>query len=136
MLTKSRRHIPVSASMVWALIGDFWNLAAWMPGVARVSAIGSGVGGIRHCETQLGVFEERLDAQSHYIQDYSVLRGSLGVQNYRARLRLRPLAQGCVVVWLSCFERAEGVSPEAARRTIRTIHRAGLDGIEQHFLGF
>ena len=135
MRTGARRRISAPPSTAWRLIGDFSQLAAWMPGVIDVAMRGSGIGAVRVCRTVRGVFEERLEAEARWSHEYAIVSGDLGVRSYRARLSVRQCddADGCMIFWVARFDPATGVAPETARRTVIGLQRAGLDAIERHF---
>ncbi|GGC65117.1 SRPBCC family protein [Chelatococcus reniformis] len=118
------------ATEVWALIGDFGGVAAWLPGIEAVTLTGQGIGAIRVCRTAAGTFRERLTAAETQSCRYVIDAGPLPVSRYEATLSVGPWAGGthCRVVWTSTFT-ADGVDDGAARRRVERIFLAGLGGL-------
>ncbi len=131
----SERDLSAPAAAVWALIGDFAAVDAWMPGV-RVVAVERYDGVERRtCDTALGRFREQAVALGAMSCTYVITDGPLPVSNYEATLAVvgRPDARQCKVVWRSTFSPRPETGETDARRLVEGIHRAGLGALVKRF---
>jgi carbon monoxide dehydrogenase subunit G len=127
--------LPVSADIVWSVVGQFNALAQWHPAVekseekqekgARIRTLNL-VGG--------GVIAERLenadnDARSY---SYSIQDSPLPVENYRARITVRADNVGCAVEWSSEFE-PKGVTEGDATAAIQGIYEMGFENLRKMY---
>jgi uncharacterized protein YndB with AHSA1/START domain len=122
------------AATVWAVVGDFGGIAAWLPGIEAVTLEGRGVGAIRVCRTSFGIFRERLTAAQRHSCRYVIDAGPVPVRDYEATLAVEPWAGGthCRVVWASSFA-AVDVDDAEARRRIERIYAAGFGALRVRF---
>jgi len=129
--------LPVSARMVWGVIGGFNNLAQWHPGVVKSEEVREGAATIRRLTLRGGGamverLEETDDRKRTYT--YSILEGPLPVAGYSARLHVEesPDGKSCTVEWSSAFEPAGAAEPEAVK-LVRGIYEAGFDSLRKMF---
>lgn len=127
---------PVSADVLWSLIGSFNGVPEWHPAVessdvaeeggARVRTLGL-VGGAKLVERL-----ENLDNGAR-VMEYSILSaGPLPIANYKARIQVDPEGAGCRVTWSSEFE-AQGAPASEAEAAIRGIYEAGFENLKKMF---
>lgn len=129
--------LPVSARMVWDVIGGFNNLAKWHPAVAKSEETKEGAATIRRLTLHGGgTIVERLEAQDDEKRTYtySILAGPLPVAGYKASLHVEdtPDGKSCTVEWSSAFE-PPGASEPEAMKVIRGIYEAGFDNLRKMF---
>lgn len=128
--------LPVPAAEVWALIGDFFRLDLWHPGVESSEKVELEGELYRHVRAKGGAtFLEKLEAQDDRMQRYSIAESGLPVENYLATLtcfdREEPGAEGCRVYWSASFDSDH---PEADE-IIAGIFESGLRGLRDRFGG-
>lgn len=131
---------------VWAVAGDFANLAAWHPLVANSTGKGgNGAGAERTVELKSGgSIVEGLDEYDAAGHSYTYRLGkenaeALPVSSYSATLTVKPAGEGgSEVVWKTSFYRAdtgnypvEGRDDAAAIAAMSAFFRKGLDGLKQ-----
>jgi mxaD protein len=129
---------------VWALIGDFHQLAQWHPLVESSGGEGSNdTGATRELKLAGGKLVERLDRHKDQAMRYGyrVLHENaqaLPVSFYSATLSVRAAGEGSEVLWRGMFYRAdtsnypsEGMNDEAGRKALSDFFRAGLDNLNQ-----
>lgn len=128
---------------VWALIGDFHQLAKWHPLVEGSDGDGGNeTGATRELSLSGGKLVERLDRHNDQAMRYGyrVLHENvqaLPVSFYSATLSLRAADKGTEVLWRGMFYRAdtsnypaEGMTDEAGRAALAGFFRAGLDSLQ------
>ena len=129
-------QLPVSASHVWGLIGDFNGLDRWHPAVEASQLEGEGIGSVRTMNVVGGVkiVEELKDYQDGASYSYSILEGPIPVKDYLSKLSVSAdvAGTGSVVTWEGTFE-ADDVPDEIAETAIRDIYLSGLIALEKHF---
>lgn len=131
--------LPVSADMVWTMIGQFNGLPSWHPAIEKSEETREGETTIRKLTLAGGggtVTErlERLDdgARSY---TYSIVSGPIPVANYTATIKV--IADGpmsCTVEWSSEFD-PEGVGENEAVDAIRGIYEAGMENLKKMYGG-
>ena len=129
--------LPVSARMVWNVIGGFNNLARWHPAVAKSEETKEGVATVRRLTLQGGgTIVERLEGKddTKRTYTYSILGGPLPVAGYKASLHVEENEGGrsCTVEWSSEFDPA-GASESEAVKAIRRIYEAGFNNLGKMF---
>ncbi|KXF75076.1 MxaD protein [Paramesorhizobium deserti] len=137
--------IAASPEAIWAVIGDFANLAAWHPLVVNCTGTGgNGAGAERSIELKDGgrIAEglDEYDAAGH-AYSYRLAKENveaLPVSSYSATLSVRSEGGSSEVVWKASFYRAdtgnypaEGRDDAAATEAMKAFFRAGLDNLEQ-----
>jgi Polyketide cyclase / dehydrase and lipid transport len=129
--------LPVSARVVWGVIGGFNNLAQWHPGVVKSEEVKEGGATTRRLTLQGGgTIVERLEEIDDRTRTYtySIVEGPLPVAGYTARLHVEESHDGrsCTVEWSSAFEPAGAAEPEAVK-LVRRIYEAGFDSLRKMF---
>lgn len=129
--------LPVSARMVWNVIGGFNNLSKWHPAVAKSEETKEGVATVRRLTLHGGgTIVERLEGtdDTKRTYTYSILGGPLPVAGYKASLHVEENEDGrsCTVEWSSEFEPA-GASESEAVKAIRGIYEAGFNNLRKMF---
>lgn len=131
---------------IWAVIGDFANLAAWHPLVVNSTGTGGNdTGAERTIELKSGgrITEglDEYDAAGH-AYSYRLAKENvevLPVSSYSATLSVRPAGEGgSEVVWKASLYRAdtgnyppEGRDDAAATAAMKAFFRTGLDNLKQ-----
>ena len=105
---------PAPAARIWAILADFGAFLDWAYTHANgtIEVEGDGVGMVRHLDMGNGPMGERLDRLDHDSRTlaYSLAYGDpLGMDQYRARVRVEELEEGrSLLHWTGEFS-----SPEA-----------------------
>jgi carbon monoxide dehydrogenase subunit G len=107
------QEIRASAESVWPVVSDFVRIDRFMPGLEKVEADGTGIGAVRTITVTGGnQIRERLESFDPQARSfsYSILPGTLPVQNYLATVRLADSGAGrCRITWSARFD-APGMS--------------------------
>lgn len=135
----SSTELPVPASTVWAVIGNFNSLPDWHPAVEKSELKKEDGGTLRKLSLMGGgTIEEKLEQidDKERLYTYSIVSGPLPVTNYTATLRVRgnDTGSGCTVEWSSEFE-AQGAPESAAVEAISGIYEAGFENLKKMFGG-
>jgi carbon monoxide dehydrogenase subunit G len=106
-------EIRATADAVWPVVSDFGGITRFMAGLEKVDVSGSGIGAVRTVTVAGGnQLQERLesfDAKARSFS-YSVLPGTLPVQNYLATVKLADAGSGKTrITWTARFD-APGLS--------------------------
>ena len=138
-------EINASADTVWAKSGNYGDLGAFHPAVAKTE-IASGTnnkkGAVRVLTLQDGgKITERLTAYQGKKMSYSyvITESVLPVSNYSATITVKSLGEGkSEVLWNASFKRknlsdapASGQDDEAAVKTITGVFKGGLDNLKK-----
>jgi mxaD protein len=121
---------------VWARIGQFGDLS-WHPAIKKTEASdGNKSDSQRRLDLGGPVLWEALLSHSDSAHKYSyrILDNGenqkvLPVSHYVSSIQVKPAGQGSEVIWISTFEPAAGSTPEAAKKAISGVYRAGLDNL-------
>lgn len=135
----SSTDLPVPATTVWAVIGNFNGLPDWHPAVEKSELKEEGGGTLRKLSLMGGgTIEEKLEQvdDKERLYTYSIVSGPLPVTNYTATLRVRgdDKGSGCTVEWSSEFD-AQGAPESAAVEAISGIYEAGFENLKKMFGG-
>ena len=127
--------IDASPDKVWAAIGDYCGIAAWLPPIAKCEMAETGGKKVRTLTTtDGGVLIESLenwdDAGMSY--SYRFQSSPLPVDNYISTIKVSGAGEGSTVEWSSTFD-PKGVSETDARKIIVDIYRLGLNKLESSF---
>ncbi|WP_199194872.1 SRPBCC family protein [Phyllobacterium phragmitis] len=134
-----------SPEAVWAIVGNFANLAAWHPLVENCTGTGGNKAGAeRTIELKSGGrIVEGLDEYDDAGRTYTYRLAKENVEafpvsSYSATLTVRPAEEGSEVVWKASFYRAdtgnypaEDRDDAAAIAAMSAFFRTGLDGLKQ-----
>src|SRR5215510_4526039 len=111
--------VPVSADIVWQLIGGFNSLPDWLPNIPK-------------SETIVERLEKFDNAARSY--SYSIIQASFPITDYLATLSVYQKAgeSGCLVEWSGTFI-AKGVSDSEASKLFQGIFEDGLKALAARF---
>ena len=142
---KETVEINASAAKVWALAGDFGNLGAWHPAVAKTEIV-AGTNNVKGAQRVLtlqdgGKINETLTAfnAKKTMMSYKITESVLPVSDYSATLKVISMGKSkSKVVWNAAFKRAdqaatpaEGKDDATATKTITGVFRGGLDNLKK-----
>lgn len=121
---------------VWAAIGDFGRIEAWLPIVKSCEEVHEDGKIRRHLRTtdDAAILEELVvhhEAGMSY--SYTILESPLPVENYQSTLAVTPLGEGSRVSWRARFDPAQDVPEHEAARVIEGIYETGLDALTERF---
>lgn len=125
-------EIAAPVESVWATLGDFNGLPAWLQFV-RSSRL-SDDGRIRHLEAMSGaiIVEALLEhSASDTFYRYTIVEGPDPVSNYVATLSARQIDAGkTAVTWASHFEPRDAHQATSLVGHYEVLYRAGLDRLK------
>ncbi|MEM5316540.1 SRPBCC family protein [Paraburkholderia sp. JHI869] len=125
-------EIGAPVEQVWAMLGDFNGLPAWLEFV-RSSRLSDG-GRIRHLEAMGGaiIVEELLEHSEHdMFYRYTIVEGPDPVSDYVATLSAQQIDAGkTAVTWASRFEPREAQQATSLVEHYEVLYRAGLDRLK------
>ena len=142
---KESVEINAPASKVWSLAGDFGNLGAFHPAVAKTEIL-EGTNNVKGAKRLLtlqdgGTVHETLTAfnAKKTMMSYIITESVLPVSDYSATLKVIPMGKSkSKVVWNAAFKRAdqadapaEGKDDATATKTITGVFRGGLDNLKK-----
>jgi mxaD protein len=145
LMVEEKVAINAPASKVWAKVGNFGDLGAFHPAVAKTE-ITSGTNNVQGAVRLLtlqdgGTIKETLTAYNAAGMSYSYVinEGVLPVSNYSSTIQVKSTgATSSEVVWKGNFKRkdlsatpAKGQDDEAATGTIHAVYRGGLDNLKK-----
>jgi hypothetical protein len=122
---------PIDA--VWAVVGRFDGLEAWVDAVSACSVEGEGVGAVRTVTRGGAVREklETLDPGRHEISYLILAPHVLPAEDVRSTINLTPLgSEATEIVWRSDATRFHG-PPGALGERIEAFYRASIRGLER-----
>lgn len=125
--------IAVPAGKVWDLIGNFYRLNDWAPGMNGLTSEGEGVGGLRHLAVPNGTITEKLVAEDKagMSYSYSIVSGPMPVVDYVSTLKVVADGDGASrIEWGATFRPAEGFPEEKAERIVGNMYRGGIAAIK------
>jgi len=127
--------VPVSADIVWQLIGGFNSLPDWLPYIPKSEATEGGR--VRHLANPNGeTIAERLEKFDNAARSYSysIIQSPFPVTNYLATISVHDKTggSGCLVDWWGTFI-AKGVSDNEASKLIQGIFEDGLKALAARF---
>ena len=142
---KEMVEIDAPVAKVWALAGNFDNLGAFHPAVAKTE-ITEGKNNVKGAKRILtlqdgGTVNETLTAfnAKKTSMSYIISESVLPVSDYAATIKVMPNGKNkSKVVWNAAFKRAdqaempaEGKDDAAATKTITGVFRGGLDNLKK-----
>ena len=129
-------ELPQSPAEVWAVIGDFGDLASWHPGFSASEKVEVEGKVHRHLTLADGgsILEEetRRDEAGHS-SSYTILESPLPITNYHSTISVVPRDGGSKIVWFSHFDPGEGVDEHEIAGVIGGVYDAGLDALADRF---
>jgi uncharacterized membrane protein len=124
--------IDAPVESVWAVLGDFDGLPAWLEFV-RSSRLSDG-GRLRHLEAIGGaiIVEALLDhSDTQRFYRYSIVEGPDPVSGYEAKVSAQRLdANRTTVTWASRFEPLDAQNGASLIGHYEVLYRAGLNGLK------
>jgi carbon monoxide dehydrogenase subunit G len=103
-------EIRAAADAVWPVVSDFAGITRYMAGLERVEVQGQGIGAVRTVTVTGGSeLQERLESFDPAARSfsYSILPGSMPVQNYLASVKLADAGPGrSRITWSARFDAA------------------------------
>jgi len=127
--------LPVSADIVWQLIGGFNSLPDWMPYIQKSETTEGGR--VRHLATPNNeTIVERLEKFDNAARSYSysIIQAPFPITDYLSTISVRQKAgeSGCLVEWSGTFI-ANGVSDSEASKLFKGIFEDGLNALAARF---
>ena len=127
--------LPVSADIVWHLIGGFNSLPDWMPYIQKSETTEGGR--VRHLATPNNeTIVERLEKFDNAARgySYSIIQAPFPITDYLSTISVHQKAggSGCVVDWSGTFI-AKGVSDSEASKLVQGIFESGLKALAARF---
>ena len=127
------RKISAAAPVVWGIVGDYGNLASWLPVVETCETDGASVGATRTLTLDDGVIvKERLDSHDEDARtlSYTMTEGPFPMEDYVAKV---VIIEGddtsCTFSWSCSFEPHEGAEGELTEN-LKGLFNSGMDGVE------
>jgi mxaD protein len=134
--------IAAPPAAVWAVVGNFADLAGWNPAVTASSADrGNEAGSTRTLTLPAGQVTEQLDDYDAAAMSMSYRSGTpdpkvLPASSYSGRLTVKPDGSGSRLGWQVRGYRADtgndpaaGMDDESAVKALRALMRPGLDAV-------
>ena len=142
---KETIEINAPAEKVWALMGNFGDLGAWHPAIAKTEISGgknNEVGATRVLTLKDGgTINETLTAfdAAGMTMKYDITESVLPVREYGATIKVEAAGAGkATVTWRSMFKRKdpnnpakEGQDDKTAKDTITNIFKSGLENLKK-----
>ncbi len=130
-------ELKAAADRVWAVIGQFGDIAQWHPVIdaGRVEE----VDGKRRrllAVTGGGTLIEQLDAvdDGAMSYSYSLIDGPLPVEDYHSTIAVMPVDEShCRVTWTGRFRPKPGTTESQAIQVIESIYTTGFDALRKQF---
>lgn len=128
-----------SPEAVWSIIGEFGDIATWLPGAASSPADnGSKVGSVRIITLKAPgdpTITEKLTARDTVAHSYSyeivkVDPKVLPVSGYTSTISVKSVGSGSKVTWHGSFSPAGGASDAAAEKAVGGVYTAGLTHVK------
>lgn len=130
--------LPAKPAEIWKLVGNYGQLEAWHPVVAKTEITkGSNnkIGAVRSIGTKDGakIVEELLNYDGRKMSmRYKFIESPLPVSDYQSTLSVVAAGQGSKVVWKGSFK-ANGVEDAKAREIVTGIYKAGFENLSKQF---
>lgn len=141
---KETVEINAPADKVWTLVGNFGDLGAWHPAIAKTEITGgknNEVGANRTLTLQDGgTVKETLTARDDASMTikYDITESVLPVREYSATITVQSAGGKTTVLWKSMFKRKDPANPAAAgqddktaKDTITNIFKTGLENLKK-----
>jgi hypothetical protein len=127
-------ELPVSASEVWTIIGDFNGLPRWNTGLASSDLSNNGTRRTLALKTGGSVVEDLVDRNdAERSISYSIVEGPIPVTRHRATLSVSDRgANGSTVLWRCKFE-PKNVPAEVVTGIFSGIFEGGLKQLAVFF---
>lgn len=136
--------IEAPADKVWATLRDFNGLPSWHPAIAESRIEGrepaDKIGCVRNFTLKDGGrIRERLLALSdfEFSCTYAILESPMGVENYKATVKLTPVTDGdrCFAEWSAEFDCAPDKERDLAQLVGQAVFQGGFDALKKRFAG-
>jgi mxaD protein len=142
---KETIEINAAPSAVWAKLGNFGDMGAWHPAVAKTEITGgtnNQAGATRVLTLQDGgKINEVLIAHddANMTMKYEITESVLPLREYGATLLVQPAGEGkSTVTWRSMFKRKDPANPakageddQTAKDVITSIFKSGLENLKK-----
>ncbi|MCX7627266.1 MAG: SRPBCC family protein [Methylophilaceae bacterium] len=141
---KESIEINAPADKVWAIVGNFGDMGAWHPAIAKTeitSGKSTEAGATRVLTLKDGgTVHETLTAYdaAAMTMKYDITESVLPVREYSATLKVDAAGDKSIVTWRSMFKRKDPNNPaqkgqddEAAKNTITEIFKSGLEHLKK-----
>jgi len=132
--------VPADAQAVWAIVGDFGGFAQFIPALASIEVIGTGLGTVRHKKFKEGglVVVEQLNSHDDRAMSmtWTTIYNNLGIRNLWASMTVVPASeQSCNATWSIIAEPAEGnpASPEEFHDFLQGFADDAMSNVQKLF---
>ncbi|MFJ2582634.1 SRPBCC family protein [Kitasatospora aureofaciens] len=140
--TKVSTVVEAPAEKVWEVIGDFYSLGDWHPGLPEAGhgndLGGTAVGAVRIFDLGDTVLHETLLAYDEETRSYtySLPDGTFELDGYRATLRVTPVTEldASFVEWSASYD-VEAEHRKASSEQVHGVFTSGLAALREHFAG-
>jgi len=122
--------ICASGDALWEIVGDFGNLARWLPAIGDLQCTGNAPGSERSFTVGGQLVRERLLRRDERTRSltYRLLDGPLPVDRYESTLTVESLDTDVSnITWFTTCD-AVGIDPDRCKRLLQRVY---LDALEQ-----
>jgi hypothetical protein len=133
-------RVAAGAPKVWEIVGDFGGFAKFIPALASIELIGSGVGAVRHKKFKEGglVVVEQLNSHddSAFSMTWTTIQNNLGIRNLWASMTVLPTGEHrCEATWTIIAEAAEEnpASAEEFRNFLQGFADDAMNNVQKLF---
>jgi mxaD protein len=126
--------VRASAADVWATIADFSSAATYFPAIIDCVVTGSGIGARRHLRTDIGgtTVSELIELDGDRMTlGYRVIESTVPIEDYTARMVVRPAPDGCEVEYTSWFRARDHTEAAEIGAFIGRQLDSAIDGLRQ-----
>jgi carbon monoxide dehydrogenase subunit G len=125
-----KQHFSAPAATVWELVGDFFGLTGWMPGVARVDRNGDERTRTVTMHDGAQIVEQLLDEGAYFHHYRFDDPGPVPVRDFTARFTVTSSGpEQSEIEWTATFEPAPGVPEEVVVAGVGGLYQASLENI-------
>lgn len=141
---KESIEINAPADKVWAVVGNFGDMGAWHPAIAKTEITGGKNGEVGATRVLTlkdgGTVNETLTTHdaAGMTMKYDITESVLPVREYGATIKVGAAGGKTTVTWRSMFKRKdpgnpakEGQDDKAAKDTITNIFKTGLESLKK-----
>ena len=121
--------ICASGDAIWEIVGDFGNLARWLPAITSMRCTGSAPGSERSFTVGGQLIRERLLRRDERTRSltYRLLDGPLPVDRYESTLTVESIDTAVSnITWFTTCD-AVGIDPERCKRLLQRVYFDALD---------
>ena len=126
--------IDASPDAVWEVVGNYYDVHSWHPGIFSTQKSGARDAEIRFLILNDGnrIYEELLaDSDSERMYRYKILEAPLPVVDYTGQLFVTPQGSGSRVTWAANF-RVDG-DEKQVQDAVRGVFSGGLNALAEKF---